>query len=92
MQTNEDDLSQETQTDPVELLNKWTQQPICVDVGPNMVKVPTPEDYLGVGGDISSSQTTDQPFGHRAAGDVARLTKFLSAASQVRQEKFEMHP
>lgn len=83
VQTNEDNLGQETQTESVEMLDKWTQQPISVDVGPNMVNPPTPADYLGVGGDISSTQTNDQSFGSKSAGDIGRLTKFLSAASNV---------
>jgi len=48
-----------------------------------MVNPPTPADYLGVGGDISATQTNTDSFGFRAAGDMGRLTKFLSSASRV---------
>lgn len=84
MQTNEDSLSQETQTESPLKLDKWTQKPISVNVGPDMKSPPTPQDYLGVGGDMPPQEGgSEDSFGASAAGDVGRLTKFLSAASQV---------
>ena len=41
MQCNEDCLGQDSQTEMPLMLDKWTQRPICVDVGKNMVTPPT---------------------------------------------------
>ena len=85
MQTNEDNLSQEVQTEDIIKLDKWTQKPISVNVGPSMKSPPTAEEYLGVGGETEPSFTTfeDSEFRQSSTGDVGRLTKFLTVASQV---------
>lgn len=79
---NEDNLSQESQTEPIVMLDKWTQQPISVDVK-NLLEPPTPQDYLGVGGEMGD-KTDIESFASKSSGNAGHLTKFLSAASQVR--------
>ncbi|XP_047741391.1 cytoplasmic dynein 2 intermediate chain 1 isoform X2 [Hyalella azteca] len=81
-QTNEDSLSQETQTDVIGTLSKWTQRPISVNVS-NLTQPPTPQDYLGVGGETVEFSNEIDSFASSASSNVGRLTKFLGAASQV---------
>ncbi|XP_071534076.1 uncharacterized protein [Panulirus ornatus] len=78
VQTNEDALCEEVQTDEIVTRNKWTQKPIHISIGKDN-QLPMPEDYIGVGGDMD-------PFEHSrisSSNNTAKLTSFLTSSSQV---------
>ncbi|ROT85651.1 WD repeat-containing protein 60 [Penaeus vannamei] len=77
IQTNEDALSEEVQTDEILKRDKWTQKPVHISIGKDE-KLPEPEDYLGVGGDMDPIGFTES-----STSNTARLTSFLTSASQV---------
>ncbi|XP_027219127.2 cytoplasmic dynein 2 intermediate chain 1 isoform X2 [Penaeus vannamei] len=77
IQTNEDALSEEVQTDEILKRDKWTQKPVHISIGKDD-KLPEPEDYLGVGGDMDPIGFTES-----STSNTARLTSFLTSASQV---------
>ncbi|XP_068233794.1 cytoplasmic dynein 2 intermediate chain 1-like [Palaemon carinicauda] len=79
VQTNEDALSEEIQTEPIVTRNKWTQKPVHITIGEDNV-LPGPEDYMGVGGDMGPLTFTGASS--RTSG-TSRLTSFLTSASQV---------
>lgn len=79
-QTNEDDLDVDTQTEVIEVENKWTQFPVTCR---NNLK--TSEDvkmfkieHIGVGGDKPSGiPVTNQTY------DLVNLNEFLSRAGKL---------
>ncbi|XP_042893349.1 cytoplasmic dynein 2 intermediate chain 1-like isoform X2 [Penaeus japonicus] len=77
IQTNEDALSEEVQTDEILKKDKWTQKPVHISIGTDE-RLPGPEDYLGVGGDMDPIGFTDS-----SSSNTGRLTSFLTSASQV---------
>ncbi|XP_047482829.1 cytoplasmic dynein 2 intermediate chain 1-like isoform X1 [Penaeus chinensis] len=77
IQTNEDALSEEVQTDEILKRDKWTQKPVHISIGKDE-KLPGPEDYLGVGGDLDPVTFTES-----SSSNTGRLTSFLTSASQV---------
>ncbi|KDR24443.1 WD repeat-containing protein 60 isoform X2 [Zootermopsis nevadensis] len=85
VQTNEDNLSEEVQTDEIRYKNKWTQKPVSFQT--KNVKSSVDEvtifsqDHLGVGGD-SVEDDTDS-WKERLNIDTLRLSQFLSSAGQV---------
>lgn len=83
MQTNEDALCEEVQTEEIVMWNKWTQKPVYISVGKDN-QLPGPEDYRGVGGDIDH---LEQSKASTQDSNTAKLTSFLSSSSQVRNNK-----
>ncbi|KAK7078845.1 hypothetical protein SK128_005225 [Halocaridina rubra] len=79
VQTNEDALNEETQTEELVLRDKWTQKPVNINIGKDN-QLPGPEDYLGVGGDTDLETFTDIS---KAKSSTAKLTSFLTSASQI---------
>lgn len=91
VQTNEDALSEEVQTEEVLTRNKWTQRPPHISVRPAQKgeaeeeeeghhHLPGPEDYLGVGGDLDPDEMAKMTRKIDSSGHIAA---FLSSASQV---------
>lgn len=81
MQTNEDALSEEVQTDEITTRNKWTQKPVHISVGTDN-QLPGPQDYMGVGGDLDPTEYSTIPRKDATSG---YLTSFLTSTSQVKQ-------
>ncbi|XP_064107541.1 cytoplasmic dynein 2 intermediate chain 1-like [Macrobrachium nipponense] len=79
VQTNEDALTEEIQTEPVVMRNKWTQKPVHISIGKDN-ELPGPEDYMGVGGDMGPLTFSGAATGKSS---TSRLTSFLTSASQV---------
>lgn len=79
MQTNEDALCEEVQTDEITTRNKWTQKPVHISVGADN-QLPGPQDYMGVGGDVDPVEFSAVP---RKTANTGYLTTFLTSASQV---------
>ena len=86
-QTGEDNLEEEVQTEPVEMLDKWTQKPPAAvgfkSADGAMDREIMLENIRGVGGQTSAkdggaSSETSWEFSSRS--DSMRLSKFLSAA------------
>ncbi|XP_068233795.1 dentin sialophosphoprotein-like [Palaemon carinicauda] len=86
VQTNEDALSEEIQTEPIVTRNKWTQKPVHITIGEDNV-LPGPEDYMGVGGDMGPLTFTGASS--RTSG-TSRLTSFLTSASQVQYDGYSV--
>ena len=82
MQTNEDQLSEEVQTDEIVMKNKWTQKPPNIAMHKGML--PSPADYLGVGSDDQETDETPILMADTFVSDSVRLSKFLNSSAQVR--------
>lgn len=74
-------MSEFVQTDPISISEKWTQKPVHIPI--NGDSFPTPEDYLGVGGDCSSEDGKGYSTLNALSSDKGRLSNFLEASSQV---------
>ncbi|XP_069694505.1 cytoplasmic dynein 2 intermediate chain 1 [Periplaneta americana] len=86
VQTNEDDLSQEVQTDEIHYKSKWTQKPVSFrtkneDSEALDEVMIFSQDHLGVGGD--SMEENPDSWKERIKVDTVRLNQFLSSAGQV---------
>ncbi|KAJ4431633.1 hypothetical protein ANN_20232, partial [Periplaneta americana] len=86
VQTNEDDLSQEVQTDEIHYKSKWTQKPVSFrtkneDSEALDEVMIFSQDHLGVGGD--SMEEDPDSWKERIKVDTVRLNQFLSSAGQV---------
>lgn len=79
VQTNEDALCEEVQTDEITTRDKWTQKPVHISVGADN-QLPGPQDYMGVGGDVDPIEFSAVP---RKTANTGYLTTFLTSASQV---------
>ncbi|KAG7160194.1 WD repeat-containing protein 60-like [Homarus americanus] len=79
VQTNDDALCEEVQTDEITTRDKWTQKPVHISIGKDE-QLPGPEDYMGVGGDMD---LVDYSSASSKSSNTARLTSFLSSSSQV---------
>lgn len=79
VQTNEDALCEEVQTDEILTRDKWTQKPVHISVGADN-QLPGPQDYMGVGGDMDPIEFSTVP---RKNSNTGYLTTFLTSASQV---------
>ncbi|XP_063871440.1 cytoplasmic dynein 2 intermediate chain 1-like isoform X2 [Scylla paramamosain] len=79
VQTNEDALCEEVQTDEIITRDKWTQKPVHISVGTDN-QLPGPQDYMGVGGDMDPREYSTMP---RKNANTGYLTSFLTSASQV---------
>ncbi|XP_067012310.2 cytoplasmic dynein 2 intermediate chain 1 [Anabrus simplex] len=82
VQTNEDNLSEEIQTDRILMKNKWTQKPVTFHANTKEDPLATfSRDRLGVGGDNVSKDADS--WKQRVRGNAHRLNEFLSSAGQV---------
>ncbi|KAK6168770.1 hypothetical protein SNE40_019952 [Patella caerulea] len=68
IQTNEDDIDQEVQTEGIEYRDKWTQHPA--------------EDFLGCGGD-DIEQKTNAKSEYISKHQTEKIAQFVSKAAQV---------
>ena len=82
-QTGEDDLDEELQTEPIEILEKWTQFP-----PPPLTHLADPEDHQtllqtlhGVGGQVDVAKIKDYNHETMKSMNSVRLSKFLESAS-----------
>ena len=81
VQTNEDNLSEEIQTDEIVLKNRWTQCP--PNIGLSKDVLPSPADYLGVGSDDPDDEGLALTLTDTFISDSVRLSKFLNSSAQV---------
>ncbi|KAF5299509.1 hypothetical protein FQR65_LT01092 [Abscondita terminalis] len=85
VQTGEDNISEEIQTDPINTLTKWTQNPVTFSKtdcsNPNYLKI-YKDEYVGVGGEMTEDkavfeQVTDKKYEKRLLNASAIMLNIL---------------
>lgn len=83
-QTGDDDMEQETQTEPIETNEKWTQKPIAMtSIGDLDDQELLLQNMKGVGGPSKETKVNEGFVSFNAHSHSLRLSQFLEGASQV---------
>ncbi|PSN50801.1 hypothetical protein C0J52_13915 [Blattella germanica] len=89
VQTNEDNLSEEVQTDEIVYKNKWTQKPVSFEtknqakLDPGQEIIMFSQNHLGVGSD--SLEEDSDAWKERMKVNTVRMNQFISSAGQARR-------